>query len=126
MIWGFFLFLKMKQDIKKIIEDNPVALATVKSDGTPHVIAVAYVKVKNNKIVITRNYMNQTLDNIKNNPNVSLAVWDEDWNGYRIDGAAEYFEEGEWFNFIKSLKENEKEPCKGAIVISVREVVKLA
>ena len=110
----------------KIIEENPLALATIKSDGNPHVIAVAYVKVKDNKLIITRNYMNQTLDNIKSNSKVSLAVWDKDWNGYRVGGTAEYFEDGAWFDFVKSLKENEDEPCKGVIVIDIVEVVKLA
>jgi len=116
----------MKEEIKKIIEENPAALATVNAEGNLHVVAVAYVKVKDNKIVITRNYMNQTLDNIKNNSNVSLAVWAKGWNGYRIDGTAEYFGEGEWFEFVKSLKENKDEPCKGDVVIDINEVVELS
>jgi uncharacterized protein len=84
----------MEQEAQKIIEENPVVLATINSKGNPHVIAVALVKVKDDKIIITNNYMKSTIENIKNNPNVSLAVWNKDCKGYRIDGKAEYYEQG--------------------------------
>lgn len=115
----------MEAVIKKIIEENPMALATADPDGNPHVIAVAYVKVKDEKIVITNNCMKVTIKNLKKNPNVCLAVWDKNWRGYQIKGKAKYFEEGEWYNFVKSLKENKNESCKGAVVIEVKEIKKL-
>ncbi|MBU0957788.1 MAG: pyridoxamine 5'-phosphate oxidase family protein [Nanoarchaeota archaeon] len=116
----------MEEETKKIIEENPVALATVNSEGNPHVIAVAFVKIKNEKIIITNNHMNLTINNIKGNSKVSLAVWNKDWKGYGIDGTAEYFEEGEWLDFVKSIEENKEEPCKGAIIISINNIKKLA
>ncbi len=116
----------IKEEIKKIIEENPVAFATLDSKGNPYVIAVAFVKVKNNQIIITNNYMGTTLENIKRNPNISLATWNKDWEGYQIKGKAEYYENGSWFDLIKSIPENKDEPCKGAIVIKVNNVKKLA
>ncbi|MBU0907839.1 MAG: pyridoxamine 5'-phosphate oxidase family protein [Nanoarchaeota archaeon] len=115
----------MEEEIKKIIEENPVAVATVKEGNKPHVIAVACVKIENEKIIITNNYMKTTVENIQKNPRVSLAVWDKDWNGYRIDGSAEYHEKGEYYDLVKSIEENKKHPCKGAIVIKISEVKKL-
>lgn len=115
----------MEEEIKKIIEENPMALATSDQNGNPHVIAVAYVKVKDEKIVITNNCMETTIKNLKKNQNVCLAVWDKKWKGYQIKGKAKYFEEGDWYNFVKSLKENKNEPCKGAIVFEVNEIKKL-
>jgi len=105
-----------------IIENNPVALATSDKKGKPHVIAVACVKVKDDKIIITNNYMKTTIDNIKQNPKVSLVAWGRTLKGCKIDGIAEYFENGEWYNFVKAIKENENEPCKGAIVIKVNSI----
>jgi uncharacterized protein len=115
----------VEEKAKNIIEENPVALATVNPKGNPHVIAVAYVKIKEDKVIITNNYMKSTIDNIKNNPHVSLAVWNKDWKGYRIDGIAEYYEKGKWFDFVKSMKENKGEPCKGALIINIDEINQL-
>lgn len=36
-------------EIKKMIEENPLAFATVDSDGKPNVIGVAFVKVVSDK-----------------------------------------------------------------------------
>ncbi|OGD84562.1 hypothetical protein A2165_02540 [Candidatus Curtissbacteria bacterium RBG_13_40_7] len=68
--------------IKKIIEENPVALATVNDKGKPNVNAVSCVKVvAQNKMIITDNYMQQTIVNLKNNKDVCLAVWHQNWVG---------------------------------------------
>ena len=74
----------MEKEIRKMIEENPLALATSDSEGNPHVIAVVFAKINDEKIIITANYMKKTLENIKRNNNVSLAVWDKDWNGYKL------------------------------------------
>lgn len=114
------------EKIKLIIEENPVALATVNEDGSPRVIVVAYVKVKDGKVIITANYMKSTLENIKRDSRVSLGVWNNKMEGYRIDGLAEFFDNGEWYDFVTSMEENKEEPCLGALVVSIKEVVKLA
>ncbi len=119
------IFKMIDKQLKKTLEENPVAFATL-NNGKPHCIAVTYVKIKDDKIVITNNYMKTTIENIKRNNNVSLCVWNKNWEGYRINGEAEYFEEGEWYDFIKSIKGNENEPCKGAIVIKINEIRKLS
>jgi uncharacterized pyridoxamine 5'-phosphate oxidase family protein len=110
-------------DQKKLIEGNSIALATVNGEK-PHVIAVASVKVVEDKIIITDNYMKTTKDNIANNSNVSLAVWNNEW-GLRVSGKAEYFSSGKWHDFVKALKENKGEPCKGAIVVTPSEIKEL-
>ena len=115
----------MEKEVIKIIEKNPVAIATCSKEGKPHVIAVAYVKVKDNKIVISDNYMRTTIENIKENPEISLASWNKKWEGYRINGKVEYFETGEYYDFVKSIEENKEEPCKGAVVVTINEIKKL-
>lgn len=110
---------------KKIIENNPVAVATSVMNK-PHVIAVAFVKViGKNKILITDNFMKTCKENILKNNNIALAVWDKKWHGYRIKGKAKYFSSGIWLDFVKKLKENRGYPAKGVILINVNEVVKL-
>lgn len=111
--------------IKKIIESNPVAVATCVRNK-PHVIAVSFVKVvSKNRIVITDNFMKTCKQNILRNHDIALAVWDKKWNGYRLKGVAEYFDKGKWLSFVRKMKENKGYPAKGAILIKVKEIVKL-
>ncbi len=109
------------EDIKEKIEKATIALASVNNEGNPHNIAIMYAKIKNNKIIITDNYMKTTVENIQNNQNVSLVFWEEE-KGWRIDGKAEYQNSGDWLDFVKSLKENEELPAKGAVIINIEKV----
>ena len=117
--------------LRKLIEENALALATVDKDNKPHCIAVGFAKVvEEDQILITNNCMVDTISNIKNNPNISLTVWTRNWEdfcaGYELKGTAEYFEDGAWVDEIKKLPENEGEPCRGALVITVTDRKKLA
>jgi len=114
------------EEAKKIIEENPVAFATVSSDNKPNVIGVAYVKVvSENQVLITDNYMKQTEENLRHSNNVCLAVWDKNWNGYKLVGIAEYFTEGEWKEFVEKMPENKGLPAKGAILVKISKLIKL-
>lgn len=111
---------------KILIENNPVSFATVMHGDKPNLIAVAYVKVCNgDTIVVTDNFMNQTLVDIRNNANVCLVCWSKDFDGIKIIGEAEYYSDGEWLEYVKSLKENEGCPTKGAIVIKAEKIFRL-
>ncbi|MEI6528717.1 MAG: pyridoxamine 5'-phosphate oxidase family protein [bacterium] len=114
----------ISNDIKTLIESNPVALATVMSDGKPNVIGVAFVKVVgDDEILITDNYMNQTVKDILNNKNVCLLVWNSDLKGYKVVGEASYYSEGQWSDYVKAMKENIGLPAKGAIVVKVAKII---
>lgn len=121
----------INQEIKNLIENNALALATVDVEGNPHCVAAGFVQVVGeNKLLITDNYFVETTKNFINKPEVALAVWSRDWEddcqGYELKGRVEYFKEGEWFEKIKAMSFNEGEPCKGAIVVSVNKIKKLA
>jgi uncharacterized protein len=115
---------KITPIIKKIIEENPLSLATVGAQGKPYIVAVAYCKVKENKIVITDNFMRETVKNINNNSNIAIIVWDKKWNGYQFLGKAKYYNEGKWLKFVKDLKENKDMPTKGVIVVDINKIIK--
>jgi len=113
-------------ETKKLIEQNPLALATVDDEDKPNVIGVAYIKVvSKNQILVTDNYMKRTKENLKRDDNVCLAVWDKDWNGYKLVGKAEYFTSGKWKEFVEKMPENKGLPAKGAILITVLKLIKL-
>lgn len=120
------MMTEINSDIKNVIESNPVAVATVNPNNTPNVIGVAYVKiVSNNQVLITDNFMNQTMNNIKNNNNICLAAWNKDWDGYKLAGTAEYFSEGEWKTYVEQMPENKGLSAKGAILVTISQITQL-
>jgi len=112
------------QDIKDELENKIVALTTVTKDGKPHSIAVEINKIIDNNIIITNNQMNVTPINLKGNSNVSILVWNNE-KGFRIEGKGEYYESGEWFNFVKKLEENKNYNPKGAIIVRIKRIIEL-
>ncbi len=118
--------VEINTETKKLIEENPIAFATVDDGGKPNVIAVAYVKViSKNQIIITDNYMNKSKENLENNNNVCLAVWNKKWSGCKLIGTAEYFTDGEWKTFVENIPENKGLSAKGAILVTLSEIIGL-
>jgi predicted pyridoxine 5'-phosphate oxidase superfamily flavin-nucleotide-binding protein len=119
---------EINEGMKKMINESLImALATVNKKGEPHNIAVGYVQiVPKNQLLISDNWINESIDNIKSNSNVSLAVWNKNWEeaciGYEFRGKAEYFTSGKWVDEIKKLSINKGEPCKGAILITITKI----
>ena len=119
--------MKINQRQKELLETEAIAVATINSDGSPNLIAVALAKVvSSSTIVITDNFMKQTPENIRKDPRVCLAVWTKDWKeGYKFVGKAEYQTQGKWAKFVKEMKENKGFPAKAAIVVSIENIYKL-
>ena len=118
---------EINEGIKKMIEENALGLATLNENNEPHNIAIGYVKVvSKNQLLISDNYIEETIKNIKSNPKVSLAVWAKNWKenciGYELRGEAEYFTSGKWVDEIRKIPENMGEPCKGAILIKINKI----
>ncbi|OGM02988.1 hypothetical protein A3K72_02560 [Candidatus Woesearchaeota archaeon RBG_13_36_6] len=121
--------VEITDDIKKLIEGNALAFATVGEDGKPHCIAVGDVKVvSKNELLVGDNYMNETKRNIQKNNNVVLVVWSRNWEkdciGYEFRGTAKYFSEGKWVEMVKKIHEGF--PAKGAIIITINKIKKMA
>ncbi len=118
--------IKINSETKKLIEENPLALGTIDNTYKPNVIAVACVKVvSQNQILITDNYMKQTKENLDKNNNVCLAVWDKEWSGVKLIGSIEYFTSGKWKEFVEKMPDNNGLPAKGAILVTISELIKL-
>ena len=115
--------VKITPKIKKILENNPVALATFEDDK-PYVVGVAFCKaVDNNKILITDNFMKSIIKNILKNDNVAMVVWNKKLEGYQFLGKAKYYSKGKWLDFVKQMKENKGLPAKGAILVTVKKII---
>lgn len=118
--------IRITTKAKKIIENNPIAFATISNQNKPNVIGVAFVKVvSQNQVLITDNYMKQTRNNLLKNKNVCLAVWNKKWQGYKLIGQAKYNSSGKWKKFVERMKENKGLPAKGAILITITKLIRL-
>jgi len=115
--------------LKKFIESNAIGFATVDKNGKPHNIAVAYVKVVEDKIIISNTHIKESIKNLKHNDNVSLVVWNKEWEkacvGYEFKGKAKNYTEGKWFEYVSKLPDNEGYKIVSAIVIKVTKIKKL-
>ena len=80
---------------KRFLDKNEIArLATVSSDGMPHVVPVSYV-FRNGVFLIAIDYETRKYRNILRNPQVALVVDAIRPNrGVLIQGRAEIFENG--------------------------------
>ncbi|MBI4981268.1 pyridoxamine 5'-phosphate oxidase family protein [Candidatus Woesearchaeota archaeon] len=119
--------VEINTGMKKLIEGNALALATVNEKNEPHNIAVGFVKViSKNQLLISNNWLVETIENIRKNPNVSLVVWARNWEencvGYEFRGKAEEFASGRWLEEIKKIPINKGEPCKSAIVVTINKI----
>lgn len=113
--------MKIAEDVRKIIEENVIAFATVDKNFQPRAIAVGDVKViSDDEILVGDIHMKKSLNNLKNNKQVSLVVWDEEFNGFTLNGVVEYFTEGEWFE--KACKIHAGYSVKGAIIVKILEI----
>lgn len=112
--------MKINSNLKRLIESNTLCLATSKNN-IPHVIYVAEVKVKNNKLIVTDNFMKKTVSNILINPKVSLAFLNNE-SGIELIGTVKYFNDGVFLDFIKKIEGNKNLPAKGALVISISKI----
>jgi len=126
------IMANITQEMKELIEKNIIAFATVNRDKQPHTIAIAYPKVvSDNQVILTDNFMQESVKNIKENKNVSFVVWNTGWKdindcyGYEFIGNADYFDSGKWLDFVKNLDKNKGLPAKGAVLITISNIKKL-
>lgn len=110
--------------IKDFIESHFAGFTTVMEGDCPNVIGVSSVKVvSETQVIITDNYMNQSLKDINKNNNACLIFWDNEMKGYKLVGTVKYYTKGKWKEFVENMKENRGYPAKGAILMTVNKII---
>jgi predicted pyridoxine 5'-phosphate oxidase superfamily flavin-nucleotide-binding protein len=120
---------KITQEMKDVIEKTRGwAFATSNKEGIPNVVPIHFTKIiSDNEIMFVDIFMKKTLENIKNNPNIALTVWDWDVKprkGFqfkgeaRIETSGKLFEEG-----VKIVKAEKPElDPKGVVIVKVNSI----
>ena len=122
---------KMNEKIRTMFENQPiVAMATASTNGIPNVVPIGAKKVLDDEtILISDQYFNKTLANLKENPQVSLMFWDaQDHDSYQIKGtitletSGEIFEQtAAWIDEIAKAR-NIPMKSKGAVVLKITDI----
>jgi len=124
---------KMTDRMKEMFEKLPaVVLATATADGTPNAVAVGAKKIIDDEtILISDQFLNKTLANLKANPKVAVSFW-EGHEGYQFKGSVTIETSGERFEetarWIEDLGNKVGFPLKskGAVIVSIEEIYGLA
>ena len=118
------------RNMQKLFEKIPiVTLGTSAPDGTPNAVPVGAKRlVDPETIIISDQYFNKTLANMKSNPKVTVLFW-ELGEGYQLKGHVEiqatgkiYEETAEWVH----EQTNGEHKSKGAVILKIEEIYSVA
>ena len=96
---------KLPEEAKRIISGVvPAFVATASKNGKPNVSPKGSFRVLDDEHVVFAEIASpQTIANIRENPQVSVLVFDPDtWGGCRISGKAQIIESGELLDSFKA------------------------
>ncbi|MBU0994850.1 MAG: pyridoxamine 5'-phosphate oxidase family protein [Proteobacteria bacterium] len=119
----------MNERMKMLFEKVPaVILATAGTDGVPNAVPVGAKKILDDEtILISDQFLNKTLANLKRNPKVSVTFF-EGHEGYQLKGSVtietagkRYEETAAW---IEELGNKVGFPLqsKGAVILKIKEI----
>jgi len=124
---------KMTERMKELFDKvRPVVLSTASIDGIPNAVPVGAKKIIDDEtILISDQFLNKTLANMKANPKVAVTYW-EGREGYQLKGTVtiettgQRFEEtAEWIEEM-SNKAGFPLKSKGALIIKIEEIYGIA
>lgn len=91
---------KLNEAVKSVIAKTKIfPVATASKNGVPNVVPFAFVKVYDeDTILLADNFMNKSLNNLKENPEMAICVWDTESNqSYQIKGPVTIVTSGKVF-----------------------------
>ena len=120
---------KMNERMKEILEkQETVVLATATKNGVPNVVPVNAKKIIDDEtILISDQFFNKTLNNLKDNAQAAITIWDK-LEGYQIKGTVTIETSGQRFEetakWIEEIGKSLNLPLKseGAVILKITEI----
>jgi hypothetical protein len=115
----------LTNEIKESLAATKLAFfATSAKDRTPNVVPIAAFKVlEDGTLLISDQFFNKTLANMKENPKAAISWWGEK-GGFQIKGTVTIHTDGEIWRqdlaWMKEIRPNLKP--KGAVVLKITDV----
>ncbi len=99
-------------------------LATASKEGTPNVVPIGAFKLLNDEtLLISDQFFNKTLKNMKENPKIAISYWG-DKGGFQIKGSVTIHTNDEVFKqdvaWMKELRPNLAP--KSAVIMKITEI----
>ncbi|MCF8095331.1 MAG: pyridoxamine 5'-phosphate oxidase family protein [Desulfobacteraceae bacterium] len=124
---------QMTDRMKELFKEVPtVVLATATPDGTSNAVPVgAKMIIDDETILISDQFFNKTLANMKSNPRVAVSFW-KDREGYQLKGTVTIETSGKRYeDTAKWIEERAKNAgislrSKGAVIMNIEEIYGLA
>lgn len=124
---------KMTDRMKELFEKVPaVVLATATADGAANAVPVGAKKIIDDEtILISNQFLNKTLANLKANPRVAVTFW-EGYEGYQFKGTVTIETTGPRFEetarWIEGLGNKAGFPLKsqGAVIVKIEAIYGVA
>jgi len=124
---------QMTERMMELFDKVPTAvLSTSTDDGNPNAVPVGAKKIIDSEtILISDQFFNKTLANMKTNPRVAVTFW-EGHEGYQLKGTVtiettgqRYEETARWIE-EKSTKAGFPLKSKGAVIMKIEEIYGVA
>ena len=120
---------KMDERVKEMFQkQQDVVLATASKEGIPNVVIVRAKKIIDAEtILISDQYFDKTLANMKENPRAAVTVW-EKTEGYQIKGTVTVETSGPRFEetarWIEDMGKKFNIPLKskGAVILKITDI----
>ncbi len=103
--------MKITEEVKEVINNNIVHLATSSKDGKPNVVPVGLCRaISDHELLIVDVHFKKTRKNLEENPQVAIAVEAlEELRAYQLKGEAKIFSQGEVYEkALEIMKEQDK------------------
>ena len=120
---------KMNARMKEVFEkQETVVLATSAKNGAPNVVPITAKKILDDEtILVSDQFFNKTLANLKENPQASITTWDN-LEGYQLKGSVaietsgpRFEETAKWIDEMgKAL--NLPLKSKGAVILTITDI----
>jgi len=120
------VIMTISAELQRLLLGKFVVLTTVTPDNKPNAIMVEVNRVlDNDTILITDNFMQQTVLDISSNDRAAILVWTDNLSkSYKILGRVHYYNSGKYLEMLRPL--NKGYPCKGAVVVEVTNIIESA
>jgi hypothetical protein len=116
--------VKLTDEIKESLTGTKIVfLATASKEGTPNVVPIGAFKLLDDEtLLISDQFFNKTLKNLKENPKIAISYWGEK-GGFQIKGSITLHTNDEVFKqdvaWMKELRPNLVP--KSAVVMKITE-----
>ena len=119
--------VKMTAEMKEAFSKVKLfPVATASKTGVPNVAPIAFVvMVSDDTLWLADNFMNKTLANLKENPNIAVYVWEpESRKCLQLKGKVEIKTSGPDYEKMKKMVHDKKPelPAKSLVIMHIGEI----